>query len=198
MIIQNTSKIPLRQVHCLLRFAAEHSPAELDRVCVNVKNAGRGTCGRAYGRVPAMSNAPPTARYLVVLRIYREETYPRTNMFERWRWGPTKTWDEYRAAIAHAPGDERNWRGVGRMVDGIETHGMQRRYLQRTPYGGQGSPLIEFADWQEHFVGLAVHEFQHIWQFQHRAPCSEIACERAAAYAVKQYRSMLQARKGLA
>lgn len=190
MIIQNTSKIRLPTVRALLRFAAAHSPADLTLVCVNVKNAGTAICGRAYAEVPAMSNAPPEARHLVVLRVRTDESYPCTNMVRRWRWGPIRTWDEYCAAIAGDPNDARNWRGVVHQA-GVVTHGMQRGYWQTMPYGGKGSPLIEYADWQEQVVCLMVHEFQHIWQFQHPGmPCSEIACERAAAYALKEWRAM--------
>lgn len=60
----------------LVRFAI--TGVDMDRVCVNVKNGALG--GGAYNGVPAISNAPRLADYLVTLRL--------GNGRERWPLGP--------------------------------------------------------------------------------------------------------------
>jgi hypothetical protein len=76
MWIRNTSRHPDARVEELVRFAV--AEVEMDRVCVNVKNGELG--GGAYNGVPAISNAPRAADYLVTLRL--------GNGRERWPLGP--------------------------------------------------------------------------------------------------------------
>src|SRR6266513_2173147 len=65
MWIRNTSRHPDRRVEELVGFAV--AEVDMDRVCVNVKNGELG--GGAYNGVPAISNAPRAADYLVTLRL---------------------------------------------------------------------------------------------------------------------------------
>jgi hypothetical protein len=76
MWIRNTSRHPDDQVDELVRFAVED--VDMDRVCINVKNGELG--GGAYNGVPAISNAPRAADYLVTLRLGTGR--------ERWPLGP--------------------------------------------------------------------------------------------------------------
>jgi hypothetical protein len=74
--IRNTSRYPDAEVTECVEFAVRG--IDMRRVCVNVKNGGLG--GAAYNGVPAISNAPRAARYLVTLRLGRGD--------ERWPLGP--------------------------------------------------------------------------------------------------------------
>lgn len=76
MWIRNTSRYPDEEVTACVEFAVRG--IDMRRVCVNVKNGGLG--GAAYNGVPAISNAPRAARYLVTLRLGRGD--------ERWPLGP--------------------------------------------------------------------------------------------------------------
>jgi hypothetical protein len=76
MWIRNTSRHPRERVEELVLFAVE--AVDMDRVCVNVKNGELG--GGAYNGVPAISNAPRAADYLITLRL--------GNGRERWPLGP--------------------------------------------------------------------------------------------------------------
>jgi hypothetical protein len=76
MWIRNTSRHPDAEVTECVEFAVRG--IDMRRVCVNVKNGGLG--GAAYNGVPAISNAPRAARYLVTLRLGRGD--------ERWPLGP--------------------------------------------------------------------------------------------------------------
>lgn len=76
MWIRNTSRHPDARVEELVSFAV--AEVDMDRVCVNVKNGELG--GGAYNGVPAISNAPRAADYLVTLRL--------GNGCERWPLGP--------------------------------------------------------------------------------------------------------------
>jgi len=76
MWIRNSSRYPDEDVIPCVEFAV--AGVDMRRVCVNVKNGGLG--GAAYKGVPAISNAPRTARYLVTLRLGRGD--------ERWPLGP--------------------------------------------------------------------------------------------------------------
>jgi hypothetical protein len=76
MWIRNTSRYPDAEVTECVEFAVRG--IDMRRVCVNVKNGGLG--GAAYNGVPAISNAPRAARYLVTLRLGRGD--------ERWPLGP--------------------------------------------------------------------------------------------------------------
>lgn len=76
MWIRNTSRYPDAEVVDCVELAVRG--IDMRRVCVNVKNGGLG--GAAYNGVPAISNAPRAARYLVTLRLGRGD--------ERWPLGP--------------------------------------------------------------------------------------------------------------
>jgi hypothetical protein len=75
LIIRNRSQYPTDEVRRLVRFGVRH--LDMRGVCVNVKNA-RYTAlrGRAYMGVPYISDAPPTADYLVTIGIGSEEHFP--------------------------------------------------------------------------------------------------------------------------
>lgn len=75
MFIRNTSRYPTPEVRQLVKFAT--SEIDMRRVCVNVKNRRRGTAsGMAYEDVPWMSNAPPSAEYLVTVRLGPVASFP--------------------------------------------------------------------------------------------------------------------------
>jgi hypothetical protein len=74
--IRNSSRHPDDDVFECVDFAVRD--VDMRRVCVNVKNGALG--GAAYNGVPAISNAPRGARYLVTLRLGRGD--------ERWPLGP--------------------------------------------------------------------------------------------------------------
>jgi hypothetical protein len=76
MWIRNTSRYPDDQVDELVRFATRD--IDMRSVCVNVKNGE--LAGGAYNGVPAISNAPRAARYLITLRVGKAN--------ERWPLGP--------------------------------------------------------------------------------------------------------------
>lgn len=76
MWIRNTSRHPDEQVKELVRFATQ--AVDMTDVCVNVKNGE--LAGGAYNGVPELSNAPPSASYLITLRVGKRN--------ERWPLGP--------------------------------------------------------------------------------------------------------------
>src|SRR5882762_714765 len=89
MFLRITSKHPKEEVERLVRFAAE--PYDLRYVCVNVKNSQHAFRGRAYSRVPRQySNAPRTAKYLVVICIGAAEKFKREKPIDNIR--PTYRW----------------------------------------------------------------------------------------------------------
>ncbi len=65
--IRNTSAYPDDEVRALIGFATRG--VNMSRVCVNVKGTSQGWAGRAYDHNPAISNAPPSAKYLITLRL---------------------------------------------------------------------------------------------------------------------------------
>jgi hypothetical protein len=71
--VRNTSKYPDHEVRELVAFATRG--VNMSRVCVNVKG-GRGLGGRAYMGVPAISNAPPTAQYLMTVKLGNGVAFP--------------------------------------------------------------------------------------------------------------------------
>jgi hypothetical protein len=73
-VIQNTSRYPDDEVSELVRFALSEIDAR--GVCVNVKNSTATRRGRAYSRIPSISNAPPGSRYLITLGIGAPERFP--------------------------------------------------------------------------------------------------------------------------
>lgn len=71
----------------------------------------------------------------------------------------------------------------------VDHAGVRRLVVERHPYGGKGSPLIELGDWREAVVAVAAHEFTHIHQYQNNLPRSEVHAERAAAKRLAAYRA---------
>jgi hypothetical protein len=74
MFLRNTSPYPDDEVRRLVEFATKG--VNMKRVCVNVKGSQFRWAGRAYSRVPSISNAPPSARRLITLRLGHGMTYP--------------------------------------------------------------------------------------------------------------------------
>lgn len=75
MFLRNRSDYPTDEVRRIIKFAVQDVDMKL--VCVNVKNNRQfsGT-GYAYDGVPDISNAPPTACYLITLRIGSPDRFP--------------------------------------------------------------------------------------------------------------------------
>ncbi len=67
MWVQNFSRYDDDEVTGLVRFATDE--ADLTDTCINVKNGNLG--GSAYEGVPDISNAPPSAKYLITIRLGR-------------------------------------------------------------------------------------------------------------------------------
>ncbi len=65
MWIQNFSRYDDDEVVDLIQLATEE--VDLKDTCINVKNGRLG--GSAYEGVPKISNAPPSAKYLITLRL---------------------------------------------------------------------------------------------------------------------------------
>lgn len=143
MVIRNTSQYPTDEVRALVRFAV----ADLDmrRVCVNVKNDRRGSCGgMAYDGVPFISNAPPSSEYLVSLRIGSPERFPEEHVYPgktdpRW---PRVTLADWREALVHLAAHEGLH--VEQMREGVRTSEvraerfagrMLKLYRRTTPEG---------------------------------------------------------------
>ncbi len=73
MWIQNFSRYGDDEVADLIQFATEE--VDLSGTCINVKNGNLG--GSAYEGIPEISNAPPSAKYLITLRLgKRSEEWP--------------------------------------------------------------------------------------------------------------------------
>jgi hypothetical protein len=187
MWIRNTSQYPLDEVKRLVRFVAGQFDRETTaRLCVNVRNSRSAYAGRAYFSVPHVSNAPGTARSLVVLRIGKRESVGVSNMQETVRWVRLK------------PGEEPDWsvtRSVMRRIKGQEQRWLERRVLKYLPYGGSGSPAIVMCDWQERLIALAAHEFTHIDQYYRGRPTSEVEAERMALVVLERYRKAHEIRE---
>ena len=73
--VRNNSHLPDDEVRELIEFATKG--VNMGHVCVNVKPArGKRWGGRAYLEVPSISDAPPTAKYLITLKIGPGVKYP--------------------------------------------------------------------------------------------------------------------------
>jgi len=80
--IRNTSRYPDDEVERLVQLAAGWLDGP--RVCVNVKNLGKGRGafrGRAYSGVPKISNAPRRASHLVTIALGPPDSFSQ----EPWR-----------------------------------------------------------------------------------------------------------------
>src|SRR4026208_2201653 len=73
-VIPNTSRFADVEVSELVRFALSEIDAR--GVCVNVKNSSATRRGRAYSRIPAISNAPADSRYLITIGIGAPDRFP--------------------------------------------------------------------------------------------------------------------------
>jgi hypothetical protein len=173
MIIRNTSRYSDEEVRLLLKFAA--TDMDTSYVCVNVKNSAHYYGGRAYPKIPRISNAPKSAKYLVVVRIGKPEMFPWTNRFTHYKWVDEKPDLEY------VKGSFRTRNGK-----------VQRQVAYEQNYGGKKSPLIEYRCWKEALIAVATHELQHIHQFKNKLPTYEWACERKAAERLEQWRLFLR------
>jgi hypothetical protein len=155
-------------------FAAEGF--DLSHVCVNVKNSQAAYAGRAYARVPNISNAPKSAKRLVVVRIGKPESFPKSNRYTHYKW------------VRVEPGES---------LDSLETRTtksgeVQKRISFEQNYGGEKSPFIEYRCWREALLAVAAHEFKHIEQFQNKSTIYEWACEKAAAKRLDAWREQDQ------
>ena len=74
MILRNKSQYPDSTVRALVKFATRE--LDMRHVCVNVRNSTGSLAGHAYRGVPSISNAPPSAEYLVTLRIGDRSRFP--------------------------------------------------------------------------------------------------------------------------
>lgn len=100
MWIRNTSSYPDDEVKDLVRFACEGMP--MTRVCVNVKG-GRWMGGTAYESIPSFSNAPPSAEYLVTIRlpkVVEKVSWNSQRRGRRWPVYATHDWQELLVVIA--------------------------------------------------------------------------------------------------
>lgn len=181
MFLRNTSSHPDNEVRTLIEFAAE--PYDLRRVCVNVKGTRHAYRGRAYPSVPRdYSNAPRTAKRLVVIAVGKAELFATPISNVRTPHGWTRVNEEFVAT--HKP------RHLRTVVNATGTYFEAWGPVgEGVPYGGKKSPVVIFNDWREAMIGVAAHEFHHIQQFQNKARIVEAYCERAAALALERYRT---------
>jgi hypothetical protein len=139
----------------------------------------------AYPSISRIANVPDGTKMLVVLAIGNPHSFipakPPNNLVTTRRWKK-----------CGRPRTKAGWRGVrscGKVVDGKLKSWHERLISVTTPYGGKGSPFMEYFNWQEAFVAVAAHEFNHIRQYQHDMPRSEIECEKAANAALLTFRA---------
>jgi hypothetical protein len=75
LTIRNKSRFDTAEVLALVKFATIE--VDMRAVCVNVRNLrSPGWAGMAYEGVPSVSNANPTAEYLITLRVGPPEHFP--------------------------------------------------------------------------------------------------------------------------
>lgn len=185
MRLTNKSRYPTEEVRRLVEFGMKGVRTE--GVAVNVKNGrGYGLAGMAYEGVPLLSpkSRLKTVTRLVTLRVGSASDFPYDNMRENVRWvrvAPDESYDvkDVRSCLRqHSDGSQESW--------------LERRVVERHPYGGKRSPFIEVNDWREALVAVAAHEARHIYQFQHGKPKSEVDAERFAAKRLAAYREAVQ------
>ena len=180
MRLQNTSRYPTQEVRELVEFATKG--IRLTRVAVHVKNHRGSIRGMAYNGVPYISSRhdQKTVDRLVTIGI--GTAFPATNMRDNRRWVEVSE-EEYRSL------SEQEQRGIRHWSYSDGRHRYQRPVLDRHPYGGKRSPLIEMADWREGLVAVAAHEARHVYQAQRGKPASEVDAERFAAKRLAEYRT---------
>ena len=184
MKIINASQYPDEAILRLVRFAFAGIPAQGVGVYVG-DFPGQTGRGLAYNGLPRKSQATPNGlcpflssdkvtRY-VSLEFAGPHQFPANNIMSRvigTRQLPITDdilFDEQgrkrtgREAVAYLSGligeDEKVHH-----VDRPRRHVVVATY-RYGPYGGRGSVLIEYADWQEAVLAYAAHEARHIWQF---------------------------------
>lgn len=184
MHINITCKYPEEKINELLNFVYGVTKANLSKVAVNIKNCSGAFAGRAYSKVPNISNAPAGTEMLVTLRIGPHHKFmsPRSNLRKTYKWVRSSNSEYNRSKKKH------DFRSCSKTVNGKTKTWMEKKEYSMQPYGGKGSPLIIVEDWMEALVSLAAHEFNHIYQFQNNLPCSEVECEKAADHALQLYR----------
>jgi hypothetical protein len=150
LTIRNTSIYLTAEVKELIHEVLKEMACPGRGICINVRNTDRGVAGRAYDSVPTISNAPPTAQYLVAIRLGQSGTFP------CWHQGyepPT-------------------------IIQGRHNDPPLRALTE--PKAFRRWPLIVLPSWRHGLVYIAAHELMHIEQFRHRLPASEVQCEWAA------------------
>lgn len=185
LAILNTLRKPTAEVEALVRFALEGT--EAGDVVVRVKNSAKPSyAGRAYQGIPRQSPTSkiPGARYLVVLRLGPDTSFPNGNVHDRWRW---MSW-----ALPDAPRPRAwtdKWIGQARRNRRGQVTAVRWGRSVRGPYGGRGAPEFTVADWREALIAVAAHEIRHIAQFRHGLRRSEVDAERAALAALRRWRA---------
>lgn len=174
MYIRNTSRYETEEVRRLVQFATKDMDTK--HVCVNVKNCGGAYKGWAYKSVPRISNAPASAKYLIVLRIGKPEMFPVNNLVKSRRWVRVKPNEKYNPSEV---------RGCG---NGTERW-LEREVITEHSYGGKSSPFMEMKDWREGLIALAAHEMTHITQYRHNWATEEWMCESAALKVLESWRA---------
>jgi hypothetical protein len=185
--IINASQYPDGVVLRLIRYAFAGIPAT--GVGVFVRNCdGHAGRGLAYNGLPRERRATlrhcpylpsdGVTRY-VSLEMGGPERFPSTNVMPRItarrqvRLTDDVLFDEQgrprtgKDAMAYLTG----LLAVGERVRRVDKRGRYATVASYVdmPYGGRGSPLITYHDWQEGIVAYAAHEARHIWQFEQRA-----------------------------
>jgi hypothetical protein len=202
VFLKNTSRYPDDQVRRLLDYASEGF--DLRRIAVHLKNSKHAYAGMAYEKVPRIANAASSAKHLVTLRIGPPDKFPVDNVRRTIRWVdlpyediPDRGFVEDVLGIPYDTPEYNAWWREHRIWTcyrcGVQVTRVQRMVREQHPYGGKGSPLIEMRDWREGLVGLAAHEFCHIYQFQNNLPRSEVQAERASAKRLETYRASVGA-----
>ena len=117
MYLRNTSRYPDSEVRALVDFARKGFNDK--RVCINVKNSRSDYAGTAYPRIPSVSNAPKSARYLITIRIGKPDKFP------------SKNWGSYHYKTV-GKFDFRSWQEAMIAVVAHElTHIRQYRYNKK-------------------------------------------------------------------
>lgn len=198
LVILSSLRKPTAEVEAIVRFALEGTDA--GDVVVRVKNSSKdGYHGRAYGGIPQIAGPRPTkgrpmrnpltadfpeARYLIVLRLGPDTSFPNGNVHDRWRW---TAWAEPDAPRPR--GWTSAWFGQVRRNRLKRITAVRWGRVVRGPYGGRGSPEFTVVDWREALVAVAAHEIRHIEQFRYDLRHSEVDAEKAALVALTRWRT---------
>jgi hypothetical protein len=177
MRLKNTSRYPDAEVRLLVNFALRN--VDTRGLAVHVKNSQLACAGRAYESVPFRSSASTKADRLIVLRIGSPSRFPKSNISTVIKWVKLQPGESYMPSEV---------RGRMKTVNGQQVNWLERRIEVEQPYGGASSPKIEMRDWREALIRCAAHEGQHIRQYQHNWPRSEVECESVAAKRLEEYR----------